>query len=249
MSVGAICFTSSGSNGGCWVVLVFLRLFFLEKWVFLSHTRLTPKKKKFTRLTPKKKISVGKKNVTYASKKKLRDLRQKKKATYAYFHNPVTLSSMRSALQGDMPDRVGEGGGVPTPLRRRREEEDNCGAPAAFHRGRDQERRGLRWAEARDRDFVSADSSSGSESSSSERSSSGSPSKGSRVLTKRCSSGLLPLHRRQGEVGGGNRTFPKGWLSPARSATLEHRASAIPRAPSSARYAISVSATSSCPTP
>ena len=38
-------------------------------------------KKKFTRLTPKK--------------KKLRDLRQKKnkKATYAYFHNRVTLSS------------------------------------------------------------------------------------------------------------------------------------------------------------
>ena len=69
MSVGAICFTSSGSNGGCWVVLVFPRLFFLEKWVFFPHTRLTPKKKKFTRLTPKKK---------FPSKKK-RDLRQKKK--------------------------------------------------------------------------------------------------------------------------------------------------------------------------
>ena len=85
MSVGAICFTSSGSNGGCWVVLVFPRLFF-EKWGFFSHTRLTPKKKKYptytkkkisvekkTRLTPKKKVYA-----TYAKKKKLRDLRQKK---------------------------------------------------------------------------------------------------------------------------------------------------------------------------
>ena len=69
MSVGAICFTSSGSNGGCWVVLVFPRLFFyFEKTSFFTirhlrqrkffpskkRTRLTPKKK-VTRLTPKKK--------------------------------------------------------------------------------------------------------------------------------------------------------------------------------------------------
>ena len=69
--------------------------FFLEKWVFFPHTRLTPRKKKFTRLTPKKKISVEKKTRLTPKKKKLRDLRQKKnkKATYAYFHNRVTLSS------------------------------------------------------------------------------------------------------------------------------------------------------------
>ena len=37
MSVGAICFTYPGSNGGCWVVLVFLRIFFSsEKWVFFA---------------------------------------------------------------------------------------------------------------------------------------------------------------------------------------------------------------------
>ena len=67
MSVGAICFTSSGSNGGCWVVLVFPRLFFFWKNEFcFPHTRLTPKKK-FHR----------KKNATYAKKKKLRALRQK----------------------------------------------------------------------------------------------------------------------------------------------------------------------------
>ena len=68
MSVGAICFTSSGSNGGCWVVLVFPRLFFSGKMGFFFPYATYAKKKisveKKTRLTPKK---------------KLRDLRQKKK--------------------------------------------------------------------------------------------------------------------------------------------------------------------------
>ena len=84
MSVGAICFTSSGSNGGCWVVLVFPRLFFLEQGFFFSIHDFQQK--------------------TFPSKKKKRDLRQKKKlrdllqkknktATYAYFHNRATLSS------------------------------------------------------------------------------------------------------------------------------------------------------------
>ena len=56
MSVGAICFTSSGSNGSCWVVLVFPRLFFLffEKRVFFSIRNLR-QKKNLTRLSPKKK--------------------------------------------------------------------------------------------------------------------------------------------------------------------------------------------------
>ena len=34
MSVGAICFTSSGSNGGCWVVLVSPPPLFFGKKVF-----------------------------------------------------------------------------------------------------------------------------------------------------------------------------------------------------------------------
>ena len=56
MSVGAIiiiCFTSSGSNGDCWVVLVFPRLFFSKKGFFFPYA-------------------------TYAKKKSLRDLHQKK---------------------------------------------------------------------------------------------------------------------------------------------------------------------------
>ena len=60
MSVGAICFTSSSSNGGCWVVLVFFlgKHFFLKKGFFF-HWQCTPPggyaKKVFPRLTPKKK--------------------------------------------------------------------------------------------------------------------------------------------------------------------------------------------------
>ena len=45
MSVGAICFTPSGSNGGCWVVLVFPRLF-LEKRVFFPYATYAKKNKK-----------------------------------------------------------------------------------------------------------------------------------------------------------------------------------------------------------
>ena len=53
MSVGAICFTSSSSNGGCWVVVVFAGLF-LEKWGFFPHTRCTPKKKVYATYTKNK---------------------------------------------------------------------------------------------------------------------------------------------------------------------------------------------------
>ena len=77
MSAGAICFTSSGSNGGCWVLLVSPRLFFLEK-SFFFHKRLTPKKKVYSTYTKKKNKFPSKKNATYAKKKKLCDLRQKK---------------------------------------------------------------------------------------------------------------------------------------------------------------------------
>ena len=64
--MGAICFTSSGRNGGCWVVLVFPRPF-LEKRVFFPYTIYA--KKKFTRLTPKIKFRRKKPGVTGAKKK------------------------------------------------------------------------------------------------------------------------------------------------------------------------------------
>ena len=81
MSMGAICFTSSGSNGGCWVVLVFPRLFFGKMGFFSPYATFAKKKslrdlhqkKKFrrkkTRLTPKKKI---KKRLTLISTIELR---------------------------------------------------------------------------------------------------------------------------------------------------------------------------------
>ena len=94
MSVGAICFTSSGSNGGCWVVPVFPRLFFFGKMGFFSPYATYAKKKVYATYTKKQFPSKKKRNLR--QKKSLRDLRQKKnkKATYAYFHNRATLSSM-----------------------------------------------------------------------------------------------------------------------------------------------------------
>ena len=77
MSVGAICFTSSGSNGGCWVVLVFPRLFFGKMGFFLPIRDLR-QKKKFTRLTQKKINFRRKKSAAYA-KKKVTRLTPKKK--------------------------------------------------------------------------------------------------------------------------------------------------------------------------
>ena len=57
MSVGAICFTSSSSNGGCWGLLVFPCLFFVfcffEKRIFFPICDLRQKKKKVY-VTPKK---------------------------------------------------------------------------------------------------------------------------------------------------------------------------------------------------
>ena len=70
MSVGAICFTSSGSNGGCWVVFVFPRPF-LEKRGFFSHTPLTPKKEVYRTYT-KKNFCRNKKRVTLISTIELR---------------------------------------------------------------------------------------------------------------------------------------------------------------------------------
>ena len=70
MSVGAICFTSSGSNGGCWVVLVFPRLFFFGKNGFFFPIRDLRQKKKVYATYTKKKINF---------RRKKRNLRQKKK--------------------------------------------------------------------------------------------------------------------------------------------------------------------------
>ena len=67
--MGAICFTSSGSNGGCWVVLVFPPLFFFWKKGFFFPYAICAKKK-FKRLTPKKKFLRRKKNAIYAKKKR-----------------------------------------------------------------------------------------------------------------------------------------------------------------------------------
>ena len=54
MSVGAICFTSSGSNGGHWVVLVPPPPFFAK--MFFFHTRLMLKKKVYAIYTKKKSV-------------------------------------------------------------------------------------------------------------------------------------------------------------------------------------------------
>ena len=69
MSVGAICFTSSGSNGGCWVVLVFPRLFFWggEKGFFFPHGTYA-EKNVYATYTKKEIHFRRKKNATYAKK-------------------------------------------------------------------------------------------------------------------------------------------------------------------------------------
>ena len=75
MSVGAICFTSSGSNGGCWVVLVFPRPFFFffgKMGFFFPYATYAKIKKVYATYTKKEKFP-SKKNATYAKKKKLRD--------------------------------------------------------------------------------------------------------------------------------------------------------------------------------
>ena len=89
MSVGAICFTSSGSNGGCWVVLVFPRspppsFFFFGKgaFFFLPYTTYARKKKVYATYTKKK----------FPSKKK-RDLHQKK--SYATYYKKKYNSDLR----------------------------------------------------------------------------------------------------------------------------------------------------------
>ena len=82
MSVGAICFTSSGSNGSCWVVLVPPRPpFFFEKSGFLLYATCAEKKRSLRALHPK------------TVPKKTRFTPPPQKASYANFHNRATLSS------------------------------------------------------------------------------------------------------------------------------------------------------------
>ena len=58
MSVGAICFTSSSSNGGCWVVLVFFgdNLLFYGKNVFFPYTTYTKRNAILRDLSPQKRF-------------------------------------------------------------------------------------------------------------------------------------------------------------------------------------------------
>ena len=80
MSVGAICFTSSGSNGGCWVVLVFPRHFFWIKGVFSPIRDLHQKKK----ITAKKNPIYAKKKVTRFTPKKKSKLCLFPQSSYAF---------------------------------------------------------------------------------------------------------------------------------------------------------------------
>ena len=82
MSVGAICFTSSGSNGGCWVVLVFPRLLFWKNGVFFPICDL--RQKKSLRDLHQKKNFRRIKNATYAKKKYNTDLRLFPQWSYAF---------------------------------------------------------------------------------------------------------------------------------------------------------------------
>ena len=92
MSVGAMCFTSSGSNGGCWVVLVFFlgNLLFLKKGFFSPQTTYAKRKslrnlhQKKSLVEEKKTRFTAKKNhAPYATKKK-RDLRFSPQLSYAF---------------------------------------------------------------------------------------------------------------------------------------------------------------------
>ena len=74
MSVGAICFTSSGSNVGCWVVLVFPRSFppLFGKKGFFSPYAIYAKKIGYATYTKKKFPSKRKKRLTLISTIELR---------------------------------------------------------------------------------------------------------------------------------------------------------------------------------
>ena len=84
MSVGAICFTSSGSNGDCLVVLVLPPLF-LAKRVFFPIRDLRLEKKVVTIYNPpsSKKKSIEK-NASCAQKKS--ELRYFPQSSYTFLH-------------------------------------------------------------------------------------------------------------------------------------------------------------------
>ena len=90
MSVGAICFTSSGGNGGCWVVLVSPPPLFFGKKGFFSPYATYAKKKVYATYTKNQNFRQKKRDLC---QKKSYALYAKKKAISAYFHNRAALSS------------------------------------------------------------------------------------------------------------------------------------------------------------
>ena len=145
MSVGAMCFTSSGSNGGCWVVLVSppTLFFFFGKKGFFPHTQLTPKNKAYANYA--KKIFRQKK--TRLMPKKKSELRLAPQSSYAFLPTPwpygtcptsdVVVSTLRTSrpwegLTAKHCQCCGMGG----TLRGRSstcEQRDNCPIPAYQH--------------------------------------------------------------------------------------------------------------------
>ena len=100
MSVGAICFTSFGSNGGCPVVFVIflINIFFSEKkmFVFLYKTNTPPPKKNSARDLWRKKIW-SKKRMPLAPKKKMHVTYGKKRCRLRLF-SAIDLCFPRSQV-------------------------------------------------------------------------------------------------------------------------------------------------------
>ena len=82
MSVGGICFTSSNSSGGCWVVLAPPP--FGKKGFPPPYATYAKIQKFYATYTKKVFLS---KNATYAKKESYATYAHKKKASYAHFHN------------------------------------------------------------------------------------------------------------------------------------------------------------------
>ena len=97
MSVGAMCFASSGSHGSCWVVLVIIFFFFSEKSVCALRS-----KKKCTQFPPPKKFCVLFPYVTYAEKRSAGDLRKKKSDLRFFPHVTYAFPAQPPGYQGKL---------------------------------------------------------------------------------------------------------------------------------------------------
>ena len=82
--------------------------FFLEKWVFFSHTRLTPKKKSLRDLHQKKKIP-SKKKTRLTPKKKSYATYAKKKCDLRLFPQSSYAFLIRRRQAGHLPMGTGQG--------------------------------------------------------------------------------------------------------------------------------------------